>query len=77
MEQEVRGIKLPCLRVLPKGDLWDTLVNAHTHLCHRGRDRMQVYFLEHMYHIPREVTVSFYACVLPVRLAKGESPHIK
>ena len=58
-EQEVRGIQRPRLRVVPKEDLWDTLVNAHTHLCHGGRDRMQAYFLEHMYHIPREVTVLF------------------
>ena len=58
-EQEVRGILRPRLRVVPKEDLWDTLVNAHTHLCHGGRDRMQAYFLEHMYHIPREVTVLF------------------
>ena len=58
-EQELRGIKRPQLRVVPKEDLWDILENAHTELSHAGRDRMHAYFIEHMHHIPREVTALY------------------
>ena len=69
------GIKSARLRVVPKEDVWNTLVNANTHVCHEGRDRTQAYFLEYMYHIPQEVTVIYLR--LPVRQAKGESLYRK
>ena len=53
----MRSIKRPQLRVAPKEDLWDILENAHTELPHAGRNR--TYFVEHMYHIPREVTALY------------------
>ena len=39
-EHEMRGIKRPQLRVVPKEDLWDILENAHNELSHARRDRM-------------------------------------
>ena len=53
------GIKRPQSRVVPEEDLWDILENAHNELSHAERDRMHTYFIEHMYHIPREVTALF------------------
>ena len=58
-EHEMRCIKRPQLCVVPEEDLWDILDNAHTELSHAGRDRMYAYFIEHIYHIPREITALY------------------
>ena len=70
-EQELRGIKRPQLRVVPKEDLWDILENAHTELSHAGRDRMQAYFIEHMYLIPRDVTALYIRLCHTCQAIKG------
>ena len=70
-EQEMRGIKRPKLRVVPKEDLWDTLENAHTELSHAGRDRMHAYFIEHMYLIPRDVISLFIRLCHTCQAIKG------
>ena len=70
-EQEMRGIKRPKLRVVPKEDLWDILENAHTELSHAGRDRMHAYFIEHMYLIPRDVISLFISLCHTCQAIKG------
>ena len=45
--------------------------------CHGGRDRMQAYFLEHMYHIPREVTVLLLRLCPTCQAGKGRKSTLK
>ena len=59
MAYEMRGIKRPLLRLVPKEDIWDILENAYNELYHAGRDRMHAYFIEHIFNITREVTALF------------------
>ena len=69
--QEMRGIKRPQLRVVPKEDLWDILDNAHTELSHAGRDRMNAHCIEHMFYIHREVTALYVRLCHTYQAIKG------